>query len=368
MTTKKQKSNSESHERKGVKRFESTTKGSSMIEFISKSETIFLTSLLFVIRLAAATWGIINDCDEVYNYWEPLHLFLHGEGFQTWEYSPIYAIRSYFYIYLHYVPAVIFTHMGLSKITVFTLVRVALGIFCLSGELYAYRAISKNINNTTARLFIFFTMFSSGVFQASSAFVPSSFCMAFVFYILGAYLNENWSFGIFCVAFSTLVGWPFSAILGLAIIIRMVFVKRHILAFIKISFLSGLCIGLTQLIVDSYHFGKPVIAPMNIVLYNVLSGPGPSLYGEEPISFYIKNLIVNWNVAIIASGIGFILSLWPSIGRKNQKGVTEYVSPIVWITATTGLWLLIFWKTTTQRRTIFIPNISIYCIFHCTYL
>ncbi|VDK74941.1 unnamed protein product [Gongylonema pulchrum] len=38
-------------------------------------------------------WSTISDCDEVYNYWEPLHLFLYGTGFQTWEYSPIYAIR-----------------------------------------------------------------------------------------------------------------------------------------------------------------------------------------------------------------------------------------------------------------------------------
>ncbi|EGT45008.1 hypothetical protein CAEBREN_09175 [Caenorhabditis brenneri] len=308
-------------------------------------DTVTVVPALLLVRLIAATYSVINDCDEVYNYWEPLHLFLHKEGFQTWEYSPIYAIRSYFYIYLHYIPAFLFTYFGFSKIAVFTLVRVTLGLFCLIGEFYAYRAICKKINESTGRFFIFLTIFSSGVFQASTAFVPSSFCMALCFYIIGAYLNENWKLGILCVAFSTLVGWPFSAILGLSIVIRMLFVKRLVLDFIVIASVSGVSIGLMQFAVDSYYFGKPVIAPLNIVLYNVLSGPGPSLYGVEPLSYYIKNLIVNWNVAVLPAAFGFLLSVCVSIKQdsKFKKGaVVERISPVVWLTATAALWLAIF--------------------------
>lgn len=33
-----------------------------------------------------------------------LHYLLHGTGFQTWEYSPAYGIRSYAYILLHSLP------------------------------------------------------------------------------------------------------------------------------------------------------------------------------------------------------------------------------------------------------------------------
>lgn len=29
--------------------------------------------MLLTARLAAAYWGQIADCDETYNYWEPLH-------------------------------------------------------------------------------------------------------------------------------------------------------------------------------------------------------------------------------------------------------------------------------------------------------
>jgi hypothetical protein len=40
----------------------------------------------------------------VFNFWEPLHYLDRGHGFQTWETSPEYAIRSYAYIALHLVP------------------------------------------------------------------------------------------------------------------------------------------------------------------------------------------------------------------------------------------------------------------------
>ena len=40
-------------------------------------------------RLLSAAYNLIHDCDEVYNYWEPLHYFLYGEGFQTWEYRSV---------------------------------------------------------------------------------------------------------------------------------------------------------------------------------------------------------------------------------------------------------------------------------------
>lgn len=43
-----------------------------------------LASLLAV-RLLSAGLNTVHDCDEVFNYWEPLHFLLHGYGLQTWE-------------------------------------------------------------------------------------------------------------------------------------------------------------------------------------------------------------------------------------------------------------------------------------------
>lgn len=41
---------------------------------------------LGLLRYMSATSNIIHDCDEVFNYWEPLHYLLYKSGFQTWEY------------------------------------------------------------------------------------------------------------------------------------------------------------------------------------------------------------------------------------------------------------------------------------------
>ena len=38
------------------------------------------------------------DTDEVFGYWEPLHYLQFNKGMQTWEYSPLYAIRSYTFL------------------------------------------------------------------------------------------------------------------------------------------------------------------------------------------------------------------------------------------------------------------------------
>ena len=38
----------------------------------------------------------------VFNFFEPLHYFQHNDGFQTWELSPQFAIRSWAYVLLHW--------------------------------------------------------------------------------------------------------------------------------------------------------------------------------------------------------------------------------------------------------------------------
>ena len=41
----------------------------------------------------------------MFNYWEPLHLLVHGHGARTWEYNPPFALRSWTYILLHWLQA-----------------------------------------------------------------------------------------------------------------------------------------------------------------------------------------------------------------------------------------------------------------------
>ena len=73
-----------------------------------RTTLVYLCALL-PLRLLCARWAPIADCDETFNYWEPLHYLLPASsggatpraGMQTWEYSPDYALRSYTYLELH---------------------------------------------------------------------------------------------------------------------------------------------------------------------------------------------------------------------------------------------------------------------------
>lgn len=56
------------------------------------------------------------------------------------------------------------------------------------------------------------------------------------------------------------------------------------------------------ILVDSYHYGKLVVAPLNTILYNVFSKKGgPELYGVEGSAFYLINLMLNFNLVLIGS-------------------------------------------------------------------
>ncbi len=77
------------------------------VAFESRNPSVFAIEpikafyIFLIANLVAALFAPIQDCDETYNYWEPTHYLSHGYGRQTWEYSPDYAIRSWFYIGLH---------------------------------------------------------------------------------------------------------------------------------------------------------------------------------------------------------------------------------------------------------------------------
>lgn len=90
--------------------------------------------LLLTARLASALFNHISDCDETFNYWEPISKLVANDGMQTWEYSPTYAIRSYFYLWFYALPARILEPF-VSKLMIFYLIRCLLALFCGGCEL-----------------------------------------------------------------------------------------------------------------------------------------------------------------------------------------------------------------------------------------
>lgn len=130
----------------------------------------------------------------VYNFWEPLHLFINGYGFQTWELSPVFALRSWAYILLHYLPARLGLIIGggmdkvcrdctpscLSTHTdqriAFFGVRLFLGVVSALVESAFYRSVVENVNQRVGRYLFFMLVFSAGMWKSATGAKPAVFC------------------------------------------------------------------------------------------------------------------------------------------------------------------------------------------------
>lgn len=77
--------------------------------------------------------------------------------------------------------------------------------------------------------------------------------------------------------------------------------RREIIRFLKWVLISAITLLVPMVWIDSLYFGKLVIAPLNIVMYNVFTNHGPNLYGTEPFSFYLINAFLNFNFIFIGA-------------------------------------------------------------------
>jgi alpha-1,2-mannosyltransferase len=153
-------------------------------------------------RMFIANRMPIMDCDEVYNYWEPLHFLNYGSGFQTWEYAPQFALRTYAYIYpLQWIswvvspvaslvaPLLVDHPVTTDKLATFVVLRSTLAALSACCELHFIIALSedvpfaesldrqtlvpKSVSYSVALLLLT----SAGMAHAAGAYLPSSSVM-----------------------------------------------------------------------------------------------------------------------------------------------------------------------------------------------
>ncbi|EJD54569.1 glycosyltransferase family 22 protein [Auricularia subglabra TFB-10046 SS5] len=291
--------------------------------------------LLLLMRVAGAMYSNISDCDEVFNFWEPLHFADRGYGFQTWELSPAYAIRSWAYILLHlpftWIPVRL---LSMQKRHAFFSLRIAFAVASSFAEAKFYRAVVECINEHVGRYLLLMLLTSAGMWNASTAFLPSTFAMYttmlatsyFVFPVALTSSRLPWTFPrvyqrtLFAtLAFATgaVVGWPFSLLLAVPFVAEELLLRgADVLAaggkpeWQRQRFARLLGCGLTAALVivpvfaiDTVAYNRFVLTPLNIITYNIFGGSerGPDLYGTEPASFYILNLLLNFNtLALLA--------------------------------------------------------------------
>ncbi|PVD19080.1 hypothetical protein C0Q70_21639 [Pomacea canaliculata] len=243
------------------------------------------------------------------------HYLLYGYGFQTWEYSPVYAIRSYAYILPYLIPMRLFEiFLTNNKILIFYLLRCCLGTVCAACEVYLYKAVNQAVGTNVARLMLWFLLLSTGMFIACTAFLPSSFSMYLTMVAVASWLTGKNNVAILAVAASTIIGWPFAAALGLPIAFDVIFRQKQVLYFGLWCIISAVVFLLPVVLIDTHYYGRLVIAPLNIIFYNVFTSHGPDLYGVEPMSYYILNGFLNFNIIFLAACVSLpAVKLWSYI-------------------------------------------------------
>lgn len=254
----------------------------------------------------------------------------------------------------------------------FYFVRLALALICTGCETRLYSAVSRNLDRRIGALFLLTILFSPGLFHASSAMLPSSFAMYTSMLGLAAFLDQkgrvNTARGIMWFGVGAIVGWPFAGALvlpflldeaiagvrdgttNLAVsrIVRGVIKCLVVLVGLNLRILLGcsyflLSIQSVEVAVDSAFYRKLVVVPWNIVAYNVFGGAGrgPDIFGTEPWTFYIRNLLLNFNVwFILALASGPLLILQALFG--SQKTSKETLLRSITFVLPFYMWLGIF--------------------------
>ncbi|XP_020288827.1 alpha-1,2-mannosyltransferase ALG9 isoform X2 [Pseudomyrmex gracilis] len=338
---------------------------SSHIECIYLDHSTAYKLLLFA-RLCSAMWCHITDCDETYNYWEPSHYLLYGTGQQTWEYSPEYALRSYMFLLIHIVPMKFCCYLfDLNPMLNFYFIRFFLSMGAALSQVYFYKYVCLEFGIHIGRLTLAFLVLSSGMYISSAAFLPSSFSMSISTIAIASWYARRYELAIFTTAISSLLGWPFAALLGLPIAVEMLIHKREWSTFIKWVVISAIVIGIPMVWVDSIYFGKLVIAPLNIILYNVFTSHGPNLYGTEPFSYYIINGFLNFNFVFIGAllaPLGLLL-VWLIVPTRKSAPVRDRSFLSYWYSlAPLYLWLLVFFLQPHKEERFLFPVYPMICL------
>lgn len=90
-------------------------------------------------------------------------------------------------------------------------------------------------------------------------------------------------------------------------------------------------------------FQKFTIVPWNIVAYNIFGGEGrgPEIFGTEPWTFYIRNLLLNFNVWFIFAMLAVPLLAFQAIFRSQATNKQTVLRTVTLLTPF-YMWLSIF--------------------------
>ena len=270
----------------------------------------------------------LPDCDEVFNYYEPLHFLLFGKGLQTWEYAPEYALRTAAFLNPLYL--ILSPLSGISTIpkpALFHLARLLLSLFTSCAEASLFTSLYTTLSPSIAYTTLLLLAPTAGMYHASASFLPSSLALTLTIFATAAHLNRSYFSAIFYGLLAvTMLGWPFVAILYIPLGLHSLYASyynkhakkdsdRQLATIVTLLFavFTLVFFSFVAAVQDYRFYGKITIPNVNIFLYNAIGGAtdeagaktGDELYGVEPAMYYVKNLVVN------AALVPFLAAMYP---------------------------------------------------------
>jgi alpha-1,2-mannosyltransferase len=322
---------------------------------VQKLFVFVIVPLYLSVRISIAPIMPIMDCDEVYNYWEPLHFMLFGSGHQTWEYHSDYALRTYAYLVpLEWWARSVYPPLWASlsswmvssntaldpKAQLFVLLRQTIAGMTAIAELWwlyallQYYLIMRPSSTVVPLATAVGLLTCTGMHHAAGALLPSATWMA-VWCACAACLLQHYHtlFLLLAVTGTLATGWPFGCVCVVPMALRVLYqeccIRRRAVAFfVTIAAVTALVQGIVMAI-DYHHYGALTLPTVNIFSYNA-GGNGDELYGVEPASYYVKNLLLNGHVVFLlgmaALPVYFATPAWTT-GTATKSSPPEGEEP-----------------------------------------
>ena len=141
--------------------------------------------------------------------------------------------------------------------------------------------------------------------------------------VFWAWFTEKHFFSILFAVYAVVVPcWPFIALIFVPFALYIFYIKSNksgiqgVLEVIKLGVISIMIIMPITLSIDYHYYKKFVFPAANIFLYNLFGGGGgdaDKLYGVEPASYYINNILLNLNKFQLDIDINYLFYLSISI-------------------------------------------------------
>ena len=155
--------------------------------------------------------------------------------------------------------------------------------------------------------------------------------------------------GIMWFGIGALLGWPFAGALIIPFVIEdwltaglmgatFDFFSRYLDGVVRC-----LIVLAVQVSIDAFFYYKVVFVPLRIVLYNVFSGGsrGPDIFGTEAWHFYLRNLLLNFNLFFLLALASFPFLIIQSLFFSHQT-TRQTILRTVSLLTPFYLWLGIF--------------------------